>query len=63
MKVNAYDLASFNDEHSAWETASGTYQVMFGASVTDIKAMASFRLSKAQSWEVHDVLGPLKEAE
>ena len=63
MKVNAYDLASFNDEHSAWETASGNYQVLFGASVTDIRATASFRLSKAQSWEVHDVLGPEKEAE
>ena len=63
MKVNAYDLASFNDEHSAWETAAGNYQVLFGASVSDIRAKASFRLSKAQSWEVHDVLGPVKEAE
>ena len=57
MKITAYELASFNDEHSAWETAAGTYQVLFGASVTDIRAKASFRLSKSQSWEVHDVLG------
>lgn len=61
MKVSAYELASFNEEHSAWETASGTYQVMFRASVTDNRATASFRLSKAQSWEVHDVLGNPKE--
>lgn len=61
MKVSAYELASFNDEHSAWETASGTYQVMFGASVTDIRATTSFRLNKSQSWEVHDVLGNPKE--
>lgn len=61
MKVSAYELASFNDEHSAWETASGNYQVLFGASVTDIRATASFRLSKSQSWEVHDVLGKPKE--
>ena len=57
MKVSAYDLASFNEEHSAWETAAGTYQVLFGASVTDIRATATFRLGKSQSWEVHDVLG------
>lgn len=61
MKVSEYELASFNDEHSAWETASGTYQVMFGASVTDIRATTSFRLNKSQSWEVHDVLGNPKE--
>ena len=57
MKVSAYDLASFNEEHSAWETAAGNYQVLFGASVDDIRATASFRLNKLQSWEVHDVLG------
>ena len=63
MKITAYELASFNDEHSAWETAAGTYQVLFGASVTDIRAMASFRLSKSQSWEVHDVLGTIQITE
>ena len=57
MKVSAYELASFNEEHSAWETAAGNYQVLFGASVDDIRATASFRLNKSQSWEVHDVLG------
>ena len=57
MKVSAYELASFSEEHSAWETAAGTYQVLFGASVTDIRATATFRLGKSQSWEVHDVLG------
>lgn len=57
MKVSAYDLASFSEERSAWETAAGTYQVLFGTSVTDIRATATFRLGKSQSWEVHDVLG------
>ena len=52
MKVSAYELASFNEEHSAWETAAGTYQVLFGASVTDIRSTASFRIGKAQSWPV-----------
>ena len=54
MKVSAYELASFNDEHSAWETAAGTYQVQFGASVTDIRCTATCKM-KAQSWKVHDV--------
>ncbi len=57
MKVSTYELASFNEEHSAWETAAGNYQVLFGASVDDIRATASFHLNKSQSWEVHDVLG------
>lgn len=54
MKVSAYELASFNEEHSAWETAAGTYQVQFGASVTDIRCRATCKM-KAQSWKVHDV--------
>ena len=51
MKVSAYELASFNEEHSAWETAAGNYQVMFGASVEDIRATASCKM-KAQTWPV-----------
>ena len=60
MKVSAYELASFNEEHSAWETAAGTYQVLFGASVDDIRGMATCKM-KVQSWKVHDVLGNPKE--
>ena len=61
MKVSAYELASFNEEHSAWETAAGTYKVLFGASSVDIRSTASFRIGKAQSWKVHDVLRAPKE--
>ena len=57
MNVSAYEMASFNEEHSAWETAAGSYQVLFGASVADIRCTASFNFKKAQAWEVHDVLG------
>jgi beta-glucosidase len=52
MKVSAYEMASFNEEHPAWETAEGNYQVLFGASSADIRATASFRMNKAQSWPV-----------
>jgi beta-glucosidase len=55
MKVTAYELASFNEEHSTWETAAGTYQVQFGASVADIRCTATCKM-KAQAWEVKDVL-------
>ena len=51
MKVSAYELASFNEEHSAWETAAGTYEVLFGASVTDIRCVATCKM-KARAWEV-----------
>ena len=61
MKVSAYEMASFNEEHSAWETAAGTYKVLFGASSVDIRSTASFNFKKAQSWEVHDVLGNPKD--
>lgn len=56
FSVPAYDLASFNEASSAWETAAGNYQVHFGASVEDIRATGSFKIKKSQSWEVHDVL-------
>jgi len=51
MQVCAYDLASFNEAKSAWETAAGTYQVQFGASVDDIRCNATCKM-KAQAWPV-----------
>ena len=57
FEVSAYELASFNEKSSAWETASGKYEVLFGASVADIRATATFKMSKAQAWKMHDVLG------
>ncbi len=58
MTVDAYTLASFNEKASAWETAAGAYTARFGASAADIRATASFKLGKAQSWPVHPVLLP-----
>ena len=58
FKVSAYELASFNEATSAWETAAGNYTVRFGASVQDIRAVAPFALKAAQSWTVHNVLSP-----
>ena len=56
MEVDNYSLASFNESASAWEAASGVYEVQFGASVADIRATAPYTLKKALAWPVHDVL-------
>ena len=61
FKVDAYSLASFNEAASAWETAAGVYTVNFGASIQDLRRSASFKVRKAQSWPVHDVLAPVSE--
>lgn len=58
MKVSAYELASFNEAASAWETAAGPYTLGFGASATDIRTTALFKLKAAQKWPVHNVLAP-----
>ena len=55
FSVPAYDLASFNEAVSAWETAAGNYQVQFGSSVEDIRAVGSFQIRKPQSWKVNDL--------
>ena len=44
MTVSSYELASFNESTAAWETATGTYKLLFGASATDIRRTASFRM-------------------
>ena len=56
MVVDNYSLASFNEGTSAWEAAEGEYKVLFGASCADIRATGSYKLKKALSWPVHDVL-------
>lgn len=62
MHFTAYDLASFNEDASAFETAAGQYKVQFGASVADIRQTSEFTIKKAQSWVVNDVLRPKPEA-
>ena len=51
-------MASFNEATSAWETAAGTYKVMFGADAADIRATADYKAKKAQSWKANNVLAP-----
>lgn len=58
MTVSNYDIASFNEQTSAWESPAGTYKVHFAASVEDIKASIDYKLKKAQSWKANSVLFP-----
>ena len=58
INVDMYTLASFNEAASAWETAAGTYKVMFGANAMDIRGTGEYKLKKAESWKVNNVLAP-----
>ena len=60
VKIGAYDLASFNESTSSWETAAGNYTVLFGASAEDLRDSAVVKLSKAQAWKTHEVCLPEK---
>ena len=58
INVDKYTLASFNEATAAWETAAGTYKVMFGANAADIRGTGEYKLKKAESWKVNNVLAP-----
>ena len=58
MTVDPYTLASFNEAASAWETAAGQYVARFGASCTDIRAVAGFKVTKPADWPVNAVCLP-----
>ena len=50
--VDNYDLASFNEQESRWETAAGKYQVQFASNATDIRETAEYRLRREECWKV-----------
>ena len=58
INVDKYTLASFNEATSAWETAAGTYKVMFGANAADIRGTGEYKIKKAESWKANNVLAP-----
>ena len=62
FSIHTYDLASFNEEASRWETAAGKYNFQFGANIEDIKASTSINL-KAYGWEVNNVMAPSEKLE
>lgn len=44
MVIDGYLLSSFNEAGDRWETAAGTYKVLIGASVEDIRCETGFKL-------------------
>lgn len=56
MKVSAYELASFNESQSRWETAAGEYTLHFAAASDDVRAKAIFKLAKNPTYPVNNVL-------
>ena len=50
--VSKYDLASFNEETSQWESAAGNYILHFAASVNDVREKINYKLKSALSWNV-----------
>ncbi len=61
FRVSTYDLASFNEMQSEWQTATGKYEIQFGSSVEDIHATATFNNKKAFFKKANNVLKPNRE--
>ena len=57
LTVKTADLASFDEDASAWVVAEGEYQFLVGASSQDIKATLPAAI-KASTEKVHDVMKP-----
>ena len=58
FNVITYDLASFNETMSEWQTETGKYEVLFGASSADIRSTTVFNNKKALSKKVNNILKP-----
>lgn len=57
MKVNAADLAWFDETSSSWVVDAGTYHFLIGASSRDVKATLEVEVA-ASSQQVNDILKP-----
>lgn len=58
FEVSDYNLASFNDRKSRWESERGEYAILFAANVRDVRATASYTLRKTGKWKVGNLLKP-----
>jgi len=57
MTVKTEDLASFNENASAWKTDAGVYTFLVCSSANDVEATATAKV-KAWSKKVHNVMKP-----
>jgi len=60
IKVDNYDLASFDENINAWVSAKGKYIIKLGADVQNIRAKSEYVLKSEEKWTVKNVLKPEK---
>ena len=58
MTIPVRLLASFDEAGSQWISEAGTYTVHIGSNISDIRATAPFKLSKAYTEKTSDALRP-----
>ncbi len=58
MTITVRDLASFDEAGSQWLAEAGTYNVMIGANVADIRATMQFKLAKEYTEKTSNALKP-----
>ncbi len=54
--VDNYDLASYHETTHSWVSDKGTYNIMFGSSIADIRATGQYTLRNNLAKETNDVL-------
>jgi beta-glucosidase len=58
MKINAYDLSSFDESESAWVTDAGEYKLLISASSEDVKNTLNLTVSDRTVEKANDVMKP-----
>ena len=58
MAIAVRELASFDEVGSQWLAEAGTYNVLIGANVADIRATTQFKLTKEYTEKTSDALKP-----
>jgi len=56
LTIKNSDLASFNENKSAWIVDAGQYTALVGASIADIRQSVGFKVDKPSITGVHNVL-------
>ncbi|MBR5657324.1 MAG: glycoside hydrolase family 3 C-terminal domain-containing protein [Prevotella sp.] len=58
MTIDVRELASFDEAGSQWLAEAGTYNVLIGANVADIRATTQFKLAKEYTEKTTNALNP-----